>query len=113
MSLTIVTEESDDEVVAESKEVHGVAEEIRHPVVARNQRHEEELQDVEEDPERQESPDGNLGVGVSKVAREDGKWGDLRQNSTRIRVLLLQCRWQTGRRDLVFACREPARQEST
>lgn len=50
LSLTIVAQERDDEVVAESKEVHGVAEEIRHPVVACNQWHEKELQDVEEDP---------------------------------------------------------------
>lgn len=62
---TVVAQERDDEVVAQREQVHGVAEEIGHPVVACDQRHEEELQNVEEDPERQECADRDLCVLVS------------------------------------------------
>lgn len=37
---TIVAKERDDKVVAQPHEIHGVAEEIRHPVVAGDQGHE-------------------------------------------------------------------------
>lgn len=54
---TIVAEKRDDEVVAQGEQVHGVAEEVRDPIVLLDERHEEELQDVEEDPDWQESAD--------------------------------------------------------
>lgn len=62
---TVVAQERDDKIVAQREQVHGVAEEIGHPVVARDQRHEEELQNVEEDPEGQECADGDLCMSAS------------------------------------------------
>jgi len=58
--LTIVAQEGDDKVVRQRHEVHRVAEQVRDPVVLRNQWHEQKLQDVEEGPDRKVGPDGNL-----------------------------------------------------
>lgn len=57
---TIVPEKCDDEVVAQGEQVHGIAEEVGDPVVLLDKRHEEELQDVEEDPDGEEGADGDL-----------------------------------------------------
>lgn len=43
---TVVSQERDDKVVPQRQKVHGVAEEIRYPVIASDKRHEKELQDV-------------------------------------------------------------------
>lgn len=49
-NLTVVSQECDDKVVPKRHKVHGVAKEVRYPVVTSNERHEKELQDVEEHP---------------------------------------------------------------
>jgi hypothetical protein len=43
VTRTVVAKERDHKVVAESQKVHRVPEKIRHPVVTRDQRHEQEL----------------------------------------------------------------------
>ena len=43
---TVVAEECNNEVIAESQQIHCVPEEVGHPIVTRNERHEEELQHV-------------------------------------------------------------------
>ena len=57
---TVVAEECNHEVIAESQKIHCVPEEVGHPIVTRNERHEEELQHVQENPERQEGSNGDL-----------------------------------------------------
>lgn len=41
--LTVVSEESDDEIIAQGEEIHGVAKEVGNPVVGSNKWQEEEL----------------------------------------------------------------------
>lgn len=57
MRRTVEAEEDDDEVITQGEEEHGIPEKVRDPVVLCYERHEEELQDVEEDPDRRESSD--------------------------------------------------------
>jgi hypothetical protein len=61
---TVVAEERDHKIVSESQEVHGVPKEIRHPVVTRNERHEQELQHVQKNPQWQEGADRHLEIGL-------------------------------------------------
>lgn len=58
--LTVVPQERDDEVVAQGEQVHRIAEKVRDPVVTRYERHEQELKDVEEDPDWKKGSDGDL-----------------------------------------------------
>ena len=60
MGNTIVAEESDDKVVAKGNQVEQIAKEQRYPVVAGNNRHEQELNDIQPDPDRKESADGDI-----------------------------------------------------
>lgn len=57
---TVVSQKGHYEVVAQGEQIHGVAEEVGHPVIPGNQGHQQELQDVEECPDRQESSDCHL-----------------------------------------------------
>ena len=50
--LTVISQESDDKVITQGEQVHRIPEEIRDPVVLSDERHEQELQDVEEEPDR-------------------------------------------------------------
>lgn len=55
--FTVVAQECDDEIVAQCEQVHGIPEEVGDPVVLRDERHEEELEDVEESPDGKEGAD--------------------------------------------------------
>ncbi len=57
---TIVAKKADDSIVAQGDQVEGVAQEKRDPVVAGYERQEDELDDVEEDPDGEEGSDGDL-----------------------------------------------------
>ena len=54
---SIVAEESDHKVVAESDQIQKIAKEEREPVVARDDGHEQELHDVQPYPDWEESAD--------------------------------------------------------
>lgn len=108
---TVVSEERDHEVVAEGQKVHRVAKEIRHPVVTRNERHEEELQHVQEDPERQEGTDGYLEIESARVCVGKVVEGSVHRSSSQTRVLLRH--WWVGQRGPASVCQGLVRQGST
>lgn len=69
MRRTVEAQEDDDKVITQGKEEHGIPKEVGDPVVLRYERHQEELQDVEEDPDRRESSDGDLDRSMSEILR--------------------------------------------
>lgn len=62
----IVAEEGDDKVVSKGHQVQEVAEEQRDPVVARDDWHEQELDDVQPDPDREEGTNRDVEA-ISKL----------------------------------------------
>jgi len=59
---TVISQKCNNKVVRQSEQVHCVAEEVADPVVLSDQGHEQELEDVEEGPDRQERSDRNLAL---------------------------------------------------
>lgn len=57
---TIIAQKGDDNVVAKGGQIKGVSEEEREPVISCDDGHQEELYDIEKQPDGQESADGDL-----------------------------------------------------
>lgn len=60
--LTIVSQKRDTKIIAQRKQVHCVAEEVRDEVVCCDKWHENELQHIKEDPDWQECANRHLAV---------------------------------------------------
>ena len=57
---TIIPQKGDDNVVAKGGQIEGVSEKEREPVISCDDGHQEELYDIEKQPDGQESADGDL-----------------------------------------------------
>lgn len=59
--VTVVTQKGDDEVVAEGEKIHGIAEEVGDPIIWGDEGEEQELEDVEEEPDGEVCTSRDLG----------------------------------------------------